>query len=150
MDMSKKSLLASLNLRVCMLVCAVPLLSAGVAAQTVSTGSAVTAAPIAKASAADAALDKAVANLQIEKIVAQVLSSIDPQAIADVADRAAQDVAAGKEPQINNPKAVQDMQTAMQKQVTTLAPRLIHSLVSMLAPIFNELKSEMADSFKAD
>lgn len=148
--MSKKSLLASLNVCACMLVCAVPLLSTGVAAQTVNTAPVVTAAPTAKASTADAAVDKAISNLQIEKIMAQLLSSIDPKAIADVADQAAKDVAAGKEPQINSSKAVQDMQSAMQKQVTTLAPALMRSLVSMLAPILSELKSEMADSLKAD
>jgi hypothetical protein len=95
-------------------------------------------------SAMDSALDKTLANLPLEKMLGQMLTSIDVPALSASLEQAAKDVAAGKSPQPGNSPAVQEIQATMQKRMATLAPELVKSMLALIGPVMHEIKSELA------
>ncbi len=99
----------------------------------------------------DAALEKAMANIPIEKILSQILSSIDTQALSQGLEKAAQDIAAGKAPEQGaTSPAMQEMQAKLQKQIQTMAPELARGMASVIGPLVSgaltELKAELANA----
>jgi hypothetical protein len=96
---------------------------------------------------ADSAVDQALANLPIEKIMGQLLGSIDFNALSAGMEQAAKDVAEGKPPQLGNSPALQDMQAKLQKQIGVLVPDLMKTLLAVMGPLMAEMKNEMTKEF---
>jgi hypothetical protein len=93
----------------------------------------------------DAAIDKALANMPVEKIMHQMLGSVDVSALTQQIEQAAKDVASGKTPDLANTQALQDMQAKMQKNMAEIAPDLARTLLGLIGPLMTEMKSEMAN-----
>jgi hypothetical protein len=92
---------------------------------------------------ADSAVDQALANIPIEKIVGQLLGSIDFNALRAGMEQAAKDVAEGKPPQPGNSPALQDMQAKLQKQIAIVGPDLMKTMLAVMGPLLAEVKNEI-------
>jgi hypothetical protein len=92
----------------------------------------------------DSAVDKAVANVQIEKIVLQLLGSLDLNALSADLEQAAKNVAAGKPPQITQSPALQDMQAKLQKQLAVVGPDLVKTMLAVMGPLLTEMRQELS------
>ncbi len=101
-------------------------------------------------SQADSAVDKAIANIPIEKIIGQLLGSIDFNALSAGMEQAAKDTAEGKQPQWANNPALQDMQAKLQKQIGIVGPDLIKTVLAVMSPLMAEMKNEITKEFGAD
>ncbi len=98
----------------------------------------------------DSAVDKAVANIPIEKIIGQLLGSIDFNALSAGMEQAAKDVAEGKQPDLAKTPALQDMQAKLQKQIAIVGPELLKTMLAVMGPLMAELKNEVAKELGAD
>jgi hypothetical protein len=96
---------------------------------------------------ADSALDKAMDNLPIEKIIGQLLGSIDFKALGAGMEQAAKDVAEGKPPQMANSPALQEMQAKLQKQIGIVGPELMKAMALVMVPLMAEMKAEIGKEF---
>lgn len=99
-------------------------------------------APAAKKQA-ESTLDKAVANMQIEKLLAQLLSGIDFNALSTGMEQASKDVAEGKQPDLTKNPALQDMQAQLQKQIGIVGPDLMKTVFAVMGPLMAELKNDI-------
>jgi hypothetical protein len=91
----------------------------------------------------DSALDKALGEVPIEKMLGQILSAIDVNAITAGAEQAAKDAAAGKTPELANSQALQDMQAKLQKSMATMGPEMLRAMLGALGPMLSEIKNEL-------
>jgi hypothetical protein len=91
----------------------------------------------------DSALDKALGDVPVEKMLSQILSAMDVNAITAGADQAAKDIAAGKPPTPANSQALQDMQIKLQKSLASMTPEMLRAMLGALGPMLNEIKSEL-------
>jgi hypothetical protein len=95
----------------------------------------------------DSAVDKAVANIPIEKIIGQLLGTIDINALSVGMEQAAKDAAEGKQPDLTHNPALQDMQAKLQKQIGIVGPDLLKTMLAVMGPLMNEIKNDMAKEF---
>jgi hypothetical protein len=96
---------------------------------------------------ADSAVDKAIANIPIEKIIGQLLGSIDFNALGAGMEQAAKDVEQGKQPDLTNNPALQDMQAKLQKQIGIVGPDLLKTMLAVMSPLMDEIKNDIAKEF---
>jgi hypothetical protein len=96
---------------------------------------------------AGSAVDKAMANIPIEKIIGQLLGSIDFNALSAGMEQAAKDVSEGKQPQLADSPALQDMQAKLQKQIGIVGPDLMKTMLAVMTPLLAEMKNEIAKDF---
>ena len=98
----------------------------------------------AQTTAPAGAADQALESVQIERLLGQVLGSIDLNAVAQEVERSVADAAAGKPPRdpAQNP-ALREMQARMQAQMAELAPQLVRGLLAAMTPLLAELKAEI-------
>jgi hypothetical protein len=96
---------------------------------------------------ADSAVDQALANIPIEKIVGQLLGSIDFNALRAGMEQAAKDVAEGKQPDLTQSPALQDMQAQLHKQIGMVGPDLLKTMLAVMGPLMAEIKNDMAKEF---
>lgn len=101
-------------------------------------------APVAPAKQTESALDKAVANMPIEKLLAQLLGGIDFNALSVGMEQAAKDVAEGKQPELAKTPALQDMQAKLQKQFGIVGPELMKTMLAVMGPLLAELKNDIS------
>jgi hypothetical protein len=96
---------------------------------------------------ADSAVGKAIANIPIEKIIGQLLGSIDFNALSAGMEQAAKDAAEGKQPQLTSNPALQDMQAKLQKQIGIVGPDLMKTMLAVIGPLMAEMKNEITKDF---
>jgi hypothetical protein len=91
----------------------------------------------------ESALDKALGDVPVEKMLSQILSAIDVNAITAGAEQAAKDLAAGKTPAPGNSQALQDMQTKLQNNMASMGPEVLRAMLGALGPMLTEIKNEL-------
>jgi hypothetical protein len=91
----------------------------------------------------ESALDKALGDIPVEKLLSQILSAIDVNAITAAAEQAAKDAAAGKTPAPANSQALQEMQTKLQNSMATMGPEMLRTMLGALGPMLAEIKNEL-------
>jgi hypothetical protein len=116
-------------------------------ASCLAIASMVCASPAFAQAQTDSAVDKAVANIPIEKMIGQLLGSIDFNALSAGMEQAAKDVAEGKQPDLTKNPALQDMQAKLQKQIAIVGPDLLKTMLAVMGPLMAEIKNDIAKEF---
>jgi hypothetical protein len=105
-------------------------------------------APVAPA--AGDALENAVANLPLERVIGSMLSSIDVDALALSLEQTAKAAADGKTPNAASQQPLQDLQAKMQQKAAAAAPELLRGMASLVGPMLAEMKRELSAELTAN